>query len=535
MHFHILFILILTTMSMGQWSTDPLENSLVSGAPGEQAIPKAAITSTGETYISWFSVENGNYNIRLQYFDHQGMPQLAHDGMLVSDAPSMTWLTDYDLIIDAADHAVLTWQDVRFGSNNIVAQRISPAGDLIWGPDGLELSNNPDFEPGGKLAILDDGHILVAWQSAGDLTVIRMDKISMGGDLVWPDTIVLSAPPGASATYPQPVAAQDGSFILVWYEETGPLWSPNREIKAQRFSPTGDALWPTATSVSLGDYIPVYVQPQVISNEDGGCFIAWYCGRDPNPNHLTSFVQHVAADGSIQMETNGVELSTHPSNIHLNPSLVWNQGTQHLFAYWIEETANQNQYGISGQKLTANGQRLWGGSGLSIQPLEDGQISHLSARPAGNGVVLTYSRNIFGNVTDVAILALRLDADGAPVWPAQPVELSAVVSAKLHPMTTAFGGNQLVSCWGDERGQDRDIYAQNLSLSGTLGPEQMIQPGDVNGDGSIDVLDIVRAVNIIVDFGDPPTDYELLAADINGDEVINILDIVLIVNIIVGT
>ncbi len=56
-------------------------------------------------------------------------------------------------------------------------------------------------------------------------------------------------------------------------------------------------------------------------------------------------------------------------------------------------------------------------------------------------------------------------------------------------------------------------------------------PGDVNNDGVIDVLDVVRCVAIIM--GDiEPTEYELWAGDVNGDEMMDVLDIVIIVDYI---
>ena len=57
--------------------------------------------------------------------------------------------------------------------------------------------------------------------------------------------------------------------------------------------------------------------------------------------------------------------------------------------------------------------------------------------------------------------------------------------------------------------------------------------GDVNSDGSIDILDIVLMVNIILSVLEP-TDLQLQASDLNVDGVINILDIVQIVNIILS-
>ena len=55
--------------------------------------------------------------------------------------------------------------------------------------------------------------------------------------------------------------------------------------------------------------------------------------------------------------------------------------------------------------------------------------------------------------------------------------------------------------------------------------------GDVNADGSIDVLDIVMVINIIVQTYDP-SDDEFSAADINSDGVVDVLDIITLVNVI---
>jgi len=56
--------------------------------------------------------------------------------------------------------------------------------------------------------------------------------------------------------------------------------------------------------------------------------------------------------------------------------------------------------------------------------------------------------------------------------------------------------------------------------------------GDVNFDESIDILDIIRIVNIALWIGDPPTDYELWAGDMNSNNELNVLDIVVLINII---
>lgn len=115
---------------------------------------------------------------------------------------------------------------------------------------------------------------------------------------------------------------------------------------------------------------------------------------------------------------------------------------------------------------------------------------------------------------------------------------------QLHPHNELFSqrlselgiDHEFVSYPGDHTSE---VY-ERLEYSFTLHSEHFLNappggiPGDVNGDGEINILDIVRTVNIILDIGPDPTESELWAADLNSDGEINILDIVGIINIILG-
>jgi len=58
-------------------------------------------------------------------------------------------------------------------------------------------------------------------------------------------------------------------------------------------------------------------------------------------------------------------------------------------------------------------------------------------------------------------------------------------------------------------------------------------PGDANGDGLVNVTDIVEIVNYIL--GHPSAKFNKVAADVNGDGVVNVTDIVSVVNIILSS
>ena len=54
--------------------------------------------------------------------------------------------------------------------------------------------------------------------------------------------------------------------------------------------------------------------------------------------------------------------------------------------------------------------------------------------------------------------------------------------------------------------------------------------GDANGDGVVDVADVVAIVNYILQ--QPDDHFDTVAADVNGDNTIDVSDVVAVVNII---
>ena len=84
--------------------------------------------------------------------------------------------------------------------------------------------------------------------------------------------------------------------------------------------------------------------------------------------------------------------------------------------------------------------------------------------------------------------------------------------------------------WAIHRGSNlRTGYTGDILVSGCD-----CQLGDLNCDTVVDILDIVRTVNIILTGGSDATECELQVADMNSDGIIDILDIVLIVNLVMG-
>lgn len=524
-------VLLSLNSLFSQWSSDPMINSLVGNTNGEQVTPKVA-SGNQYIYISWFSNEYGSYKVRLQCFDLQGHPLWEPDGLLVSSHPSMTWITDYSLITDPEDHAVLAFQDIRSGFNNIYAYRISPSGNMAWGPDGIPVSDNTFFEPYARITATPDGHFIFAWQSGDDPSVIMISKYDQDGIVIWDAPLMIQGANDENMTYPGLISAGVDDFILVWCSDTGVFWAPDREIMAQRFDTEGSPVWPAPVSIISTDFIPGYSEPILEPDSNDGLFIAWYGER--SPNQFSCFVQHLDTNGNLLMPVNGTELSLNTNRHHMNPSISWSAEEQQLYAAWKESNLGQSESGIFAQKLTPDGLQLWDSSGLELQPVTADNKLDIRIHSTPDGALVTFAEYSFGNVMDETVKALAIDPGGLSIWETEVSMLSGVQSSKSAMTTGSFTSGQVVTAWSDDRSDSGDVYAQNISLSGALGPLDIIEPGDVNQDGFIDVLDIVRIVNIILGLGPEPSGTENQAADLNQDGSINVLDVVAMVNLIVG-
>ena len=77
-----------------------------------------------------------------------------------------------------------------------------------------------------------------------------------------------------------------------------------------------------------------------------------------------------------------------------------------------------------------------------------------------------------------------------------------------------------------------DIH-ENESILSEPTHQFILLSGDVNLDASVDVMDIVVLVDVII-YGSPLNDIQFIAADMNSDNYLNVIDIVMIVDEIIG-
>jgi len=433
----------------------------VAVAEGDQVVPKVAAAEDGHSWFSWYSHESGNYNVRIQHFDERGEELLDPGGLLVSDNPSDAWVADHALVTGPDGSAVLAFSDVRTGTFDVFAYRISPEGGFEWGPDGVALSASPDDELTPKAIGCTDGDLAFAWDRidpATDVTSVVLQRLSPDGTILWGDGIAIEAGGGRSAVRPWIVPSDEGSLIAVWIE-TPDAMSYDRIILARRIAAGGEPVWSADSIVVEGDSIPFFYDPVPVADGSGGAYVAWTSIY--NGVQARSFVQHIEADGSAAMPEGGVPFSTSTTTQQYNPALALAPSGDAVLAVWRESDMDQTESGIHGQIFSPVGERSWPDAGLEIVEVSPLLTYIWGLGPTPEGAVILIGDQPYGSVDSYRVAAGLLDID-SPSF--SPVVLCDVDGAKSHPHVDTAPGCGAWIVWDDMRADGGDVRAAFFSL-----------------------------------------------------------------------
>lgn len=466
-----LFTLFCTLSALAQWPTDPAQNLLICDHTGEQALPKIVALSEGGCYIAWQDLASGNYDIYLQRLDANGVPQWEDPcGILISDHPQETWLTDWDVAADVSDNCILAINDIRNGSDrDITVYSIGPQQEFLWGADGIALSNNDGFEPDPQIEPMDNGDIVFAWQEETNIHLRRLD--AQGADVWNPPVITFTQANGVSI--PRLAEADSGAVVLSYLAQQGTSFMSPRYLYLRKYDLSGNALWnPSGVPIMTISGIGIQMRPDVVYDGAGGAYSYWYDARG-NVHHV--YAQHVSAAGTAEWTANGVQCDLTASELQMSPSAV-NTGFG-LVIFYQTSNSVQSMGGLEAQYLSPTGQANWNTGGVTISPLlPDEHVFNVKAFVQNGNYAVFYSQYAFGSAVNTLLRACQLGEAGQFTWSPTVSDLCNVASEKGRPDACINPLNQIIAAWPDSRTATMDIYVQNVNSSGSLGPLQDIPP-----------------------------------------------------------
>lgn len=492
--FSIVMLLILTmSLIYGQWSNDAALNLKVTNSSYEEVIPKVAYGPNGDVWVSWFSSENGNYNVRAQKYTFNGLPAFAPEGLLISNNPQMSWLTDWDMKVDSQNNAILSFLDERTGNLDIYVYKVSPTGEMLWGANGIALCNDATEDYTPTVGITDQDNVIVAWMSGDD---IKLQKILANGNLAQTEPMIIHTD-AYRMTWPQILPQDNDTFILKYAKDSGPFYAVLRYVYAQKYDSTLNPVWTNpATITDLGG---ISSWTQVFSSDNdgnGGFIMCWYEDRD-NDQMRNVYIQHVLSDGTVQFTANGIQPSISTTTQHFYPVCAYDPIHEISYVVWSETDADQNQRGMKVQAFDTDGNKLYGDEGYVIISLGNESPLATRANVVNGELVVIFTSAVNGSAVDSNLRAFRLNLEGDFVWENQFVTLKSVSSEIIHEDASAFFNNQALVAWEDSRTSPNSLFIQNINFDGTLGEQQT--PSGINGivsleGGNGNVSDVVLTI-----------------------------------------
>jgi hypothetical protein len=532
-----------------RWPDDPAQNLLICDRPELQYDTRVLPASGNGWYLAWVDLSGGGRDIYLQRLDAAGNTMWPAGGVLGATR-SAAANQGIDVAVDAQHHIILAFHDVHEGINQIIASRISPDGQPVWGAEGVQLTDNADEEvvllP--RIAVADDGEIVIGWShneidDTADMK-IQMQRLAPDGSLIWDEPLTLAPDLHASFWLCDLNPSDNGTVIASWVRELN--YDAPRHIWAQKYDRSGTPLW--SDDAVDGPEVPHLVIfdagsiqhgcfPPFVCDGAGGAVFCWYRTYD---GPLQVFAQHISAGGAELFPHNGAPVSINPRE-RRQPRACFNPVTRETFVFWVEQIYGESILAVYGQKLDASGNRQWGNAGVEIVPGTFTQHHDIRPFVVGDGAMVCWIEE--PQWEDCYLNAARLDGSGAFVWQPSIIVASTVCADKDDLAASMNGFGNIALAWRDGRnaddGRDRDdgraqargaisgasdagadqfvgdIYGQNITVDGLLG----MRPGDVDGDGIVNTADLLL---LLADWGCADS---YCPGDLNEDGITNTADL----------
>ncbi len=470
--YQLALLILLCVPVFSQWNSNTAVNTIVCDTTGEQSVQKLALCPDGTTYYSWFDNRNGSYAVYIQRLDVNGVKMFPPAAILVSNNPQNSSLVDWDMIADNNNNAIVTFTDIRSGGTiNPFAYMISPSGTMLWGANGVTLSDSINaFQPNPKVVQTSDGNYVFFWRVGSGPQKLAFQKLNAAGVKQWGTSpIYWTSGTAENYDWPAMVPSDNGSVIVMFSGYTGSFISPsNYRIYSQKVSAAGTRVWNGTqdTVYSLGRVSGFYT-PRLFSDGTSGAIYVWHDDRNAI-NRTTGYVQRKNSAGAILFPVNGSAVSGNTANNHFTPIAGYMPATGETYVAWQESNSGQTQWGFYAQRFSPTGTPLWTSDGLAIQALGTDQPVAYTVMTKDTNVIICFSQSGPGGSN--LIKAAKLGKSGGYLWSGNIITPGSLVSPKIRLNTVINSSGMSILCWQDNRSGNGGIYAQNINYNGSFGP-----------------------------------------------------------------
>lgn len=418
--------------------------------------------NSGGAFIVWSDSRNPSKDLYGQRLDANGNPVWTANGIPIANGDGDE--EQNTMLPDGEGGLMIAYTHSYVGAEDVYAKRFDANGNMVW-PQTLVLTNAPGNQGKVRMAPIAPGEFVFTWEDQRNTDPdIYAQKVNIAGQTLWPDPFIVFGDSGTPSFCPQRspriVGTSDNAVVVVW--EDFRLDDQNPDLFAQKINSAGNLLWGAGgVAFGVGEFAQSGARLDADSN--GGCYIVWDDFRNGNSPNDDIYAQHLDANGNALWEANGRPVCTAVNQ--QNSGLVKVSG-DNVFINWMDIRDGSvgiyyQVYNAAGTALLENNGKLvfWGLSGDT--PLGNYQIF-----PRANDLVVIWQDTRFANL-GYQIYFQFLDFNGNTLMEenGKPVTLQTGAD-QVTPNAIVTPDGRIAVVWEDKRGHNPQIYAQLLDASG---------------------------------------------------------------------
>jgi hypothetical protein len=444
-----IFAQSLSSSGMKRWAADIQVNSVSTGG---QWYPTVAVSPNGNFFIAWNDHRVANFTayIYAQLINVSGNRLWASD-VRVSDEP------DYfgypDLAIDSSGNAVVVSQNL-----NIVAQKISPIGDLVWKADVLVGPESGTVYQEDPVVATDvTGNAFVVWGDyRRNVEDMYIQKINAAGTKTWQTDLRVNST--GDEAFPAVATDSNGNAVVVWASLRD---GSNLNIYAQKIDSNGNKLW--SKDVQINNTNSFLFYPSVAIDSGGNAFITW-------EDYPDLYLQKIDSNGN-RLWANALLIASNIGDWSHTSSDLAVDGLGNIIIAWRGTVVNG--FNMYAQKLNSAGVPQWG-NGIQVNAVAgsaDDSLPTLAIDNNNNAIVVW--PDIRSDNSSAEIYAQKLSSGGSKLWGAD-VRVNLVNRQTTGSwdgtadISLDGSGNAFVvwKAWPDSDYGHIEIYAQTINSAG---------------------------------------------------------------------
>ena len=348
------------------------------------------------------------------------------------------------------------------GAEDIYAKRFDPNGNMVW-PQTLVLTDAPGNQGKVRMAPIAPGEFVFTWEDQRNADPdIYAQKVNIAGQTLWSDPFIVFGDSGTPSFCPQRnpriVGTSDNAVVVVW--EDFRLDEQNPDLFAQKINAAGNLLWEPVECFGVAEFAQSGRASTRIAMAAATLFgmISVTATRPTTiftPNTWTPTETPLGSQRKACMQRRK------PAKQRSGKS-VWRQ----RFINWMDIRDGKaciyyQVYNAAGTALLENNGKLvfWGLSG-------DAPLGNYQILPRANDLVVIWQDTRFANL-GYQIYFQFLDFNGNTLLEenGRPITLQTGAD-QITPHALVTPDGRIAVVWEDKRGHNPQIYAQLLDANG---------------------------------------------------------------------